>query len=316
MVTIKRLIRPWGNLALAASLLASAPSFAETAMQCSQKLHTTLYGRSATATELSIANPMANVDAMMKNKEFIEKFSKYVNAHMNWLPGAGKNGNPVYMAMRFFLFNDREGEKPWHELFTGGYSTYDNGYNKSESATGYFSNREWQKVYKGNEEFGYQLRAAYLILNNQIGLNLEALTVNNSGGSGRSARQDPNSVCVTCHFNTEFALDRIASILPLVDRKGSDAQNTLFLGAPGPFNQEIYGQKVNNLKELTVALAGLEQFNSNACHIAFKFVFGRNERGADKEIFQACLTEFKESGYITSAVKHFVDSPIFCKSDG
>ena len=314
MITIKRLIGPLGRLAVSATLLTAAPSFAETAMQCSQKLHSTLYGRSATSQELNIANPMSTVDAMMSNDEFIEKFSMYVNAHMNWLPGDGKRNNPVYMAMKYYIFKDNQ-EKPWKELFTGGYDLYDNGYNPREDNSGYFSDRNWKKVYKGNEEFGYKLRTAYLILNNQIGLNLEALTVNNAGGSGRNARQDPNNVCVACHFNSDFALDRIAQILPLVDRQSSDAQNLIEIAALGPFNQEIYGQTVSNLKELTEVLASLDAFNTNACNIAFQFVFGREHRGADKAIFEQCVDEFKQDGHITASVKHFVDSDIFCKSE-
>jgi hypothetical protein len=317
MITLKRLVKPLGGLAISASLFAATQGFAETSMQCSQKMHSVLYGRSATAAELQIANPMGNLDNMIKNTEFVERFSRYVNKHMNWLPGSGKSGNPTYQAMRQYLFNAREPEKPWEQLFTGGFETYDGGYNRSESASGYFSNREWKKVYKGNEEDGYKLRTAYLILNNQIGLNLEALTVNNAGGSGIKSRQDPSTVCYTCHFATEFALDRIAAILPRVDRKNSDAQNLLELPPPGPSPQTIYGNTVTDLKSLTKTLAKLDEFNNNACHVAFKFVFGRDERGADKELFQQCVTEFKNSGgYITSAIKHFVESPIFCKSEG
>ncbi|HEY7772414.1 MAG TPA: hypothetical protein VIC26_04480 [Marinagarivorans sp.] len=314
MITIKRLISPLGSLAVAATLLTAAPSFATTAMQCSQKLHSTLYGRSATAAELTIADPMSHVDEMMSNDEFIEKFSMYINAHMNWLPGDGKRQNPVYMAMKHYIFQDNQ-EKPWKELFTGGYSLYDNGYNPREEKTGYFSDRNWKQVYKGNEEFGYKLRTAYLILNNQIGLNLDALTVNSTGGSGRDARQDPDNVCVACHFNSDFALDRIAQILPLVDRESSDAQNLIEIAAPGPFNQLIYGQPVSSLEDLTAVLSTLDAFNTNACNIAFQFVFGRDHRGADKALFDQCVTEFKTDGRITTSVKHFLESDIFCQSE-
>ena len=210
------------------------------------------------------------------------------------------------------MFEDGE-EKQWHELFTTGYQLYDNGYNLQNEGSGYFSDRHWRKKYKGNEEAGFKLRTAYLILNNQIGLDLEALTVNNAGGSGRDARKDPSTVCYSCHYKEEFALDRIANVLPIVNRQASDAQNLIEGPVPGPTPQVIYGKSVSNLSELTKALSEVDEFYTNACHIAFKFVFGRSERGADKPVFRGCVDKFKADGRISVAVRHFVDSDIFCQ---
>lgn len=294
------------------ALVWTSQSYAETAMQCNQKLSSTLFGRSATTAELNIADPKSRVDAMMQNQEFIEHFSSYVNAHMEWIPDDGIRNNPVYGALTFYLFQNGE-EKPWHELFTGNYGLYDNGYNPQSDGSGYFSDREWKRKYKGNEEDGFKLRTAYMIMNNSIGLNLEALTVNNSGGSGRDARQDPNSVCYACHYKEEFALDRIANVLPQVNREASDAQNLIENPPPGPTPQIIYGAAVSNLDELVDSLVTTDEFYTNACHIAFNFVFGRDERGADKEIFKSCLDEFRTDGRISVAVRHFIDSEIFCK---
>jgi hypothetical protein len=329
MITITRFIRPLGSLAFSAAILASAPIYAENAMQCSQKLHSTLYGRSATAAELNIADPISQVDSMIQNNEFRVEFAKYINAHMNWVPGGERiSENPVYSAVVNYLFkprnNDLEAlnsEYPWKNLFTVGYETYDSGWNPKSTednglnleASGYFSNKLWKSIYKGNEEAGVKLRTAYLIMNNQIGLSLDALTVNNSGGSGVAARTDPNSVCAACHLFPEFALDRVANVLPLVNRQTSDAQNFNELPSPNTTPQMIYGSPVSNLKELTAVLAELDQFDTNACDIAFQFVFGRERRSADNSIFQACITEFQDSGYITTAVRHFIESEIFCK---
>lgn len=293
-------------------LLAASSSYAENAMQCNQKLSSTLFGRSATETELNIADPKSRIDAMMADQEFVEHFASYVNAHMEWTPGGNLRNNPVYGALTFYLFEDGN-ERPWSDLFTGNFELYDNGYNTRNNGSGYFSDRNWNRKYKGNEEDGYKLRTAYMILNNQIGLNLEALTVNNAGGSGRDARQNPDTVCYACHYKEEFALDRIANVLPQVNRQASDDQNLVENPPPGPTPQVIYGTEVSNLDELVDSLVTTEGFYTNACHIAFKFAFGRDERGADKEIFKGCLDKFKADGRISVAVRHFIDSEIFCK---
>lgn len=292
--------------------LFTATSYAESLMQCNQKLSSTLLGRSATAAELNITEPKSRVPDMMKSDEFVEHLSSYINAHMEWLPNDGIGNNPVYSALTFYLFQEGV-EKPWSELFTGNYDLNSNGYNTRNEGSGYFSSQIWKHRYKGNEEDGFKLRTAYMILNNSIGLNLEALTVNNSGGSGRDARQNPDTVCYACHYKEEFALDRIANILPQVNRVSTDAQNLIEYPAPGPAPQTIYGAMVSNLDELVDSLVTTDEFYTNACHIGFKFVFGRDERGADKEIFKSCLDTFKADGKITSAVRHFIDSDIFCQ---
>lgn len=314
----KKIMRPLWRYALSlalsgSALLASSNSFAETAMQCNQKLNSTLFGRSATTAELNITDPLGRVDNMMDDQEFIDHLSSYINAHMEWLPDDGLRNNPVYAALKFYLF-ENGGEKPWRELFTGNFEVYDNGYNSRNDGSGYFSDRVWKKKYKGNEEDGFKLRTAYLILNNAIGLNLEALTVSNSGGSGRDTRQDPESVCYACHYKEEFALDRIANILPKVNRDASDDQNLVESPAPGPAPQTIYGTEVSDMDELLDSLVTTDEFYTNACHVAFKFVFGRDERGADKDIFKSCIDTFKADGRISVAVRHFIDSDIFCQN--
>lgn len=285
---------------------------AQVAQQCNQKLSSTLFGRSATNAELAIASPKDRIPSMMQDDEFINHFASYVNAYMEWIPDEGLSNNPVYGAIIFYLF-EKGVEKPWRELFTGNYNLYDNGYNPQSDGSGYFSNRVWKRKYKGNEEDGFKLRTAYLILNNTIGLNLEALTVNNSGGSGRNARQDPDTVCYACHYKEEFALDRIANVLPKVNREASDVQNLIESPAPGPFPQTIYGTAVSSMDELVDSLVTTEEFYTNACHVAFNFVFGRDERGADKDIFRGCIDKFTSDGKITTAVNHFIESDIFCK---
>ena len=309
--SFRRKVRPVVTLFCA---LLSIPhlAVAESPQQCNEKLSSTIYGRSATSAELAITNPLGRVDDMIKSREFIDHFAGFVNAQMEWIPDdGGIINNPVYLAMTRYMF-DGGTEKDWAELFTGNYELHSNGFNTRNQGSGYFSDRVWKRKYRGNEEDGFKLRTAYLILNNTIGLNLEALTVNNSGGSGREARSDPSTVCYACHYREEFALDRIANVLPKVNREASDDQNLIESPPPGPTPQTIYGTEVSSMDELVDSLVTTDEFYTNACNIAFRFAFGRDERGADKDIFRGCLDSFKADGKITTAVRHYINSGIFC----
>ena len=70
-------------IALFYVIVFSAATYAENAMQCNQKLNSTLFGQSASQADLAIADPMARVDNMMKDRRFIEHFASFVNAHMD-----------------------------------------------------------------------------------------------------------------------------------------------------------------------------------------------------------------------------------------
>lgn len=309
MVAVKRRLvyLSQGLVFLGAALSASVSALNE--KQCNQRLYNTLYGRPANESEINKADPISAVDSMLTNDAFYENFSRFANAHMNLVPESNRDANPVYNMIKNYIFNR---DKQWYELFTAQVDVVGQNVNPKTDAVGYFENRHWKKANAGNEEDGFKLRTAYRILNNAIGLNLEALTVTSDGGSGQNDRKNPDSVCVSCHFNLPFALDKVALILDRVDRRASDAQNTIFAAPLGPFPQTVYGQPISNLKELADMLVEREEFYTNACHVGFKFVFARQETSYESEVFSACIDKFKSTGKIQDTVRHFVKSELFC----
>lgn len=285
---------------------------AENVQQCNQKLYNTLYDRAPTQIELEAANPLTRVDAMLANDAFQDFFARYINAKLNTGPADKPEDEVVFNMVKSYILKR---DKDWAELFTAKVDIVGQNINPKPDAVGYFESRSWKKRYAGNEEEGLKLRTAYMVTNNIIGLKLDALTVTSSGDSSKKGRADPSNVCISCHFNLPFALDKVALILDRVDRKASDAQNTLFLPPIGPA-QVIYGESVANLTELANMLVKRSEFNSNACHMAFTFVFGRDESAHEKQLFSQCMEKFTASKKITTAVKHFVESDIFCQGLG
>lgn len=297
------------RLLASAACFAQAPSVEASGIKrCNLKLYNTLFDRAPSAAELEAPDPIDRLDRFLENEEFVDTFARFVNARMNWGPEDGRDRNPVYNMVRVYILGR---SKPWSALFTDPVDIVGENVNAQGDAVGYFENRHWKRRYAGNEEDGYKLRTAYLIMNNVIGLNLEAITVTSNGGSSRSDREDPNNVCFTCHVAADFALDKVARILDRVNREASDAQNTIFSPPEGP-SQVIYGSEVGDLRELAEMLVTLDDFNNNACRVAFAFIFGREEAGTEPDAFNGCLAQFRQTKDIKDALRHFLTSDLFC----
>ena len=298
-------------IAVAATILGAAgPSLARASetQLCNQKLYNTLFDRAPTAEELELPDPLARIDSMLSDEAFQDTFARFVNARMNWGPVDDRERNPVYnMVLELILKRSHA----WRDLFTAQVDVVGQNVNPSQNAVGYFENRHWKKRYAGNEEEGYKLRTAYMVMNNVIGLNLEAITVTANGGSSRADRESPGNVCYSCHVAADFALDKVARILDRVDRQASDAQNTIFRAPEGPA-QVVYGQQVGDLRELVEMLTTLDSFDNQACRVAFAFIFGREEAGTEPDVFDGCLARFRQSGDVTDALRHFLQSQLFC----
>ena len=133
------------------------------------------------ATRLSIAllgkslapGASADVDAMLQDWAFIDRFSRFLNASFNDAPGDVNAADaPYFLAQR--VLRER---KPYRDLFTGKYivvlpdpSSNNNAQAKDAAdGLGYFTSPFWEDRYAGNEEKGVRLRKAYRILNNTIG---------------------------------------------------------------------------------------------------------------------------------------------------
>ena len=318
MNTVTRKVRHW-SLALAVGGLVSPLAGAMTTEQCNQKLSNTLLDRAATTTELANPDPMGRVDGLLNNSDFKEYFARFVNAHMNWGPKDNADENPVYMSLINYVFKN---DLQWKELLVHDREIVGQNANPSTKDVGYFNHRNWRQRYEGNEEDGFKLRTAYMIMNNMIGLNLEAVTVSATGASDRDARKTPGTVCYHCHYRFDFALDRVADILPRVNRENMDVQNRQDLNPLGSM-AEVFGTtittqgasdpKVAGLRNFVEMLAERDEFYSNACNIAFEFTFGREADGSDPDVFDGCVAEFRKTGKILDAVRHFIESPIFCQ---
>ncbi len=303
-------LRQWFVVAIAACLVVTSTASAMNAKQCNAKLYNTLYGDEPTQSELQTPDPLSQVDDMLKDTKFIDYFSSFVNAHMNWGPEDRIQDNPVYAMVRYHMFRR---DLPWKSLFLDRVKVDDQNVNNYADGVGYFEDKEWKDRYAGNEEDGYRLRSAYMIMNNMIGLNLEAITVSATGGSSRADRQTPGSVCFHCHYRFDFALDKVANILTKVDRERSTMNGIVYTDQPESVSEVIYGETVTDIRSLATMLSERPEFYVNACNIAFEFVFGRESDGSDPEIFGQCVTKFKASGKIQDAIKHFVESDIFCQ---
>lgn len=293
---------------VAGVITAASWARADDTLVCNQKLFHTLFSRAPSAAELVAPDPLSRVDQHLTHDEFRETFARFVNARFNWGPKERRDENPVYNMVREYILGR---DRPWRDLFTAQVDVVGQNVNSDARAVGYFEGRYWKARYAGNEEDGYKLRTAYLIMNNIIGLNLEAITVTANGGSSRNDREDPDSVCYTCHVAADFALDKVARILDRVDRSASDAQNTIFTDAEGPA-QVIYGETIQDLRGLAEMLVERDDFDNNACRLAFAFVFGREEEGTEPATFAGCLEAFRATGDIRDAVRHYLESDLFC----
>ncbi|MEO1233151.1 MAG: hypothetical protein AAFZ18_30075, partial [Myxococcota bacterium] len=73
-----------------------------------------------------------------------------------------------------------------------------------------------------------------------------------------------------------------------------------------------YGETIQDLRGLAEMLVERDDFDNNACRLAFAFVFGREEEGTEPATFAGCLEVFRATGDIRDAVRHYLESDLFC----
>ena len=146
------------------------------------------------------------------------------------------------------------------------------------------------------------------MMQNTIGLTLAATT--NAPDADVSATGRKAAQCAGCHYNPWFALDKVASVLGT--RTGTGATVQFQPSVLGP-QSILGGVTISNDKELVEALVGNEAFDVNACRIAFKYLYGRNEYTCEAQVFDACVTAFKKDKRITSALAVVAKDPTFCE---
>ncbi|HLU66644.1 MAG TPA: hypothetical protein VKZ63_10230, partial [Kofleriaceae bacterium] len=281
-------------------------------VRCATRVSLALTGRSPSEELLAAADPQSMARALMATPEFADYFARFVNASFNPEPGMSPAEDASYYLARKII----EEGRPWAELFNGPYRVRPVDIDGKASAEviddpdglGYFRSPVWMRRYAGNEEDGYRLTAAYRILQNTVGLSVDG--VDNVPDADLSATGRMAPACRGCHYDSWFALDKVAKILSR--RQGEGDQMTFIPPDEGP--QEILGGiTIGNDAELVNALVESDDFRFRVCRMSFQFLYGRDETTCEGTLFDACMAAFAESGEIQSALEVIVTDPGFCE---
>lgn len=293
---------------------AQAGPTADKAERCATRLSIAMLGKSPTAAALSKSDPQADVDAMLVDAAFVERFSRFINASFNDDVGATPAEDAPYYLAKYVL----EKNLAWRELFVGqfrvdapaGAPTGTPTVTVDPNGLGYFRSTAWLVRYAGNEEQGIKISTAYRMMQNTLGLKLVAST--NAPTADISATGRQAAGCRACHYDSWFALDKVAGVL---QRKRLGSNPVTFVDPPGGIapQQILGGITVANDKELVSALVQSEAFEFRACRLAFEFLYGRPELTCEGPVFDRCMTELKAKGTIQSALAAVAKDPSFCQ---
>jgi hypothetical protein len=286
---------------------------AERAEKCTTRMFISMVGEGATSAALAAGNPAAQFDTLVKDSRFQERFSRFINSQFNTAPGATPAEDASYYMTKFVLTND----KPWADMFVGRYdvSPTDAQDENSEAAVtenadglGYFHSRSWMVRYAGNEPAGIRIVAAYQMLQNTLGLSLEATTNAPDADISASGRKAPQ--CAGCHYDPWFALDKVAVVF---GKRAGNMNNPTFPASTLGAQTILGGVTISNERELAEALVANEAFNVNACRLAFKYLYGRAEYSCEGPVFDSCVNAFKQDKKITSALAALAKDPSYCE---
>ena len=310
MGTFKRIRIAAPLFAVAFAAIASAPKpvraegdEVEKRERCATRVAIALHGAAPTTALLTNPSPQDQVDAMLGDPVFAERFARFTNSEFNPQPGVNAAEDASYTLAKYVLTN----KKPWSELFVGGYDVT-NTVAVDAAGLGYFRSDAWLRRYAGNEPAGYRLSGAYRILQNTTGLQLTAVT--NVAGVDLSATGRQAAACAGCHYQNWYALDKVAKILSR--RKGMGANMTFLDPSEGP-QQILGGKTIANDKELVTSLVDSTNFKVNACRLAFKYLYGRIENTCEAQVFERCVDAFTKEQTMQSAVAAVAKDPTFCQ---
>lgn len=280
-----------------------AAEAAEKRERCATRLSIALLGQSPTAELLAAQDPQASVDTMLKDPDFVERFSRFVNSQFNPEPGANVQEDASYTLAKYVMTND----KPWKDMFVGPYDVTDT-VTDDPDGLGYFRSTAWMRRFAGNELAGYRIVAAYRILQNTTGLALTATTAVDGVDLSAQGRQAP--ACAGCHYQNWYALDKVAKIL---SKRNGEGNNMTFTPPNEGAQQILGGKAIANDKELVESLVASENFKFNACRLAMGFLYGRDENTCEAKVFDACVDAFTAKGTMTAAVATIAKDPTFCQ---
>jgi hypothetical protein len=271
--------------------------------RCANRLSIAFVGTTASVEGMTSPDPKLGLDGFLTTADFRERFSRFINTEFNSAPGASSLEDAPYHITKRVLTDG----SPWSEVFLGKFRLAPIAGNVAvygdANGLGYFRSIDWYKRYEGNEENGIKLATAYRIMNNVVGLRLTASTV--SPNSDQTAKGRQAAPCNGCHFNGWFALDQVAAILP--------SKGQAFDAYKGGPKEMLGGQQIANDKELVTALVESENFSVNACRLAFKFLYAREDNRCDGPVLDRCVDTFKARKTMQSALSSIAREPGFCE---
>ncbi len=302
-------------LAMAVTLFAGTFAFAQenlgsqAQVRCATRVSIALLGKSPATELLGVAQPQGQVEALLQAPEFIERFARFANQQFNEDPGTTSVEDASYHLVKEVLTR----KLPWKETFIGPWRVQAGSNDTARVVSdpeglGYFRSPAWLKRYAGNELEGYKLRTAYRIMNNVIGLKLVASTNEPEVDTSTNGRQA--AACRTCHYDSPFALDKVARVL--TRRVGTGDEMKFEPSSEAP-QQILGGLTIHDDKELVNALVNSEDFRFNACRLAFKFLYGRPEYSCEGAVFDRCMDAFSMYGTIQSAIQTVATDASFCQ---
>ena len=286
----------------------SAADKAEASERCAIRIAIALQGKSADATLVANPDPQSAIDGMLGSPEFADRYARFINSQFNGGPATTPAEDPVYYLAKYVVAQN----KPWSELFIGGYSVLAAADGKSmdvaadPNGVGYFRSPAWMKRYAGNEPMGYMLSASFRILSNTTGLTLTPSVGN--PGDDRTATGRSAAPCKSCHFDDWYALDKFARLLPM---KVVASDPPKFTPAV-PGSQQLLGKTINDDKELLQTLVGSDPWKFAQCRNVFQFLYGRSENQCESKVFDACVDALTTTKTIQSAVAAVAKDPSFC----
>lgn len=307
------------NAMLVGLTMAASQAWAQTAMpadqaeRCATRLSISITGKSPSMALMSSATPQDQANTLINSADFQERFSRFVNATFNDDPAPTAVEDAAYFMAKYLLQNNLK----WEDMFIGPYKV-DQGTGTptpppavvaDASGLGFFRSPAWLKAYAGNEEAGIKIRTAFRMMNNTIGLKLVPST--NAPGADVTATGRQSAGCRACHYDSWFALDKVASILTI---KKTDAQGNITFAPPLATSADVLGKTgITNDKDLVTALVKSEAFEFRACRLAFEFLYGRPELTCEGPIFDRCMTAFKADGKIQTAIAAVAQDATFCQ---
>lgn len=293
-------------------LLVATPVLAQPAVtpeRCTRRISQTLGMSWRNNVEgLAGRTPQQQVRAWLQGRHAIDTFAGFINSRFNATPGANTAEEGIPAAVRHILSNRR----PWRELFTGRFRINHTNNNVTDDpaapALGYFGSVGWQQRYRGNAPDGMLLMAAYRTMQNTVGLKLIPSPVNGEGDATAMGRE--RAECRGCHFDSPYALDLVARLLPRRIGTGGGAKVEKVPVTP----QTLFnGLQVRDHEHLVQVLVSSDAFLFHGCRLAFEFVYGRPETACEAPLFDRCVDAFAQSGQMADALASYLEDPAYCE---